>query len=175
VLHTGAASVTALDANLEELVSDMFETMRAAPGVGLAAPQIGVSLQVFVYEWHDGETQWSGVAINPELAVDPLPDRAPDEEEEIEGCLSVPGERMPLVRAERVVLSALNERGEAYEIEASGWLARIFQHEYDHLQGTLYADRLLPEYREELELAIKAEGWGVPGRSWLPGTDNLES
>jgi peptide deformylase len=175
VLHAPAASVTAFDAQLQELISDMFETMRAAPGVGLAAPQIGVPLQLFVYEWHDGETQFSGVAINPSLALDPLPNRAPDEEEEIEGCLSVPGERMPLVRAERVVLSALDQSGEPYEIEAAGWLARIFQHEYDHLQGTLYADRLLPQYRDELDLAIKAEGWGVPGKSWLPGTDDLES
>jgi peptide deformylase len=169
-----AQSVEVFDAELSELIADMFDTMRAAPGVGLAAPQIGVSQQLFVYEWHDGETQWSGVAINPTLALDPLPERAPDEEEEIEGCLSVPGERMPLVRADRVVLGALNELGEAYEIEATGWLARIFQHEFDHLQGTLYVDRLLPEYREEIELAIADEGWGVPGKFWLPGTDALE-
>jgi peptide deformylase len=173
-LHSVARPVVAFDATLHELVADMFDTMRAAPGVGLAAPQIGVDLQVFVYEWDDGETQWRGVAVNPTLETSGAPNHEPDEEEDIEGCLSVPGERMPLARPDQAVLSAKDEHGRPYVIEASGWLARIFQHEYDHLQGVIYVDRLLPEYRSELELAIAIEGWGVPGRSWMPGVEKLE-
>jgi peptide deformylase len=174
VLHAVADPVQKFDENLQELVVDMVDTMRAAPGVGLAAPQIGVALQVFVYEWHDGETQFSGVAVNPTLELSAVEVRTPDEDEEVEGCLSVPGERMPLVRAEAATLRAQDEFGKPYELVATGWLARIFQHEYDHLQGVLYVDRLLPEYREEIDLAIADEGWGVPGKSWLPGTDSLE-
>lgn len=174
VLHLQARSVSVFDQALLEIVADMFETMRAAPGVGLAAPQIGVDLQIFVYEWDDGETQWRGVAVNPTLEISELPDRLPDEEEELEGCLSVPGERMPLVRSDSVALTAQNEFGQHYQLVATGWLARIFQHEFDHLQGVLYVDRLLPRYREEIQLAIESEGWGAPGNSWLPGVENLE-
>jgi peptide deformylase len=174
VLHTPAETVTAFDDELRRLVADMFDTMRAAPGVGLAAPQIGVSLQVFVYEWDDGETLWRGVAVNPTLEISEPENRPPDEEDDVEGCLSIPGERMPLVRSERALLRALDESGNPYEIAATGWLARIFQHEFDHLQGILYADRLLPAYRQKLEGAIADEGWGVPGRSWLPGVERLE-
>lgn len=81
---------------------------------------------------------------------------------------------MPLVRSDSVALTAQNEFGQHYQLVATGWLARIFQHEFDHLQGVLYVDRLLPRYREDIQLAIEREGWGAPGNSWLPGVENLE-
>jgi peptide deformylase len=103
------------------------------------------------------------------LSIDPL-----DEEEEIEGCLSVPGERFPLRRSDRVTLTATDLSGVDYSITADGWLARIFQHEYDHLRGVLYTDRLVEPYSSESRVAIADAGWGVPGHSWLPGRDHLE-
>jgi peptide deformylase len=97
-----------------------------------------------------------------------------DEVEELEGCLSVPGERFPLRRSDRVILTATNLDGNEYTIHADGWLARIFQHEYDHLLGVLYVDRLTEPHLTEARDAIHRDGWGVPGYSWLPGRDHLE-
>ena len=175
MLHTRAAAVTDFGPGLQELIQDMFDTMAAAPGVGLAAPQVGVSLQVFVFDWSEGENRWRGVAINPKLEISDFEQREPDEDHEVEGCLSVPGERMPLLRANRARLRAQDETGADFVIEAEGWLARIFQHEYDHLQGTLYHERLEPQYREEIDFVIADEGWGVEGKSWLPGVDEIEA
>jgi peptide deformylase len=104
-----------------------------------------------------------------------MPDRRPHDEDEQEGCLSFPGYRFPLVRSESVVLQAQDELGNPYQIEASGWLARIFQHEFDHLQGRLYVDRLIPEFEDDVREIKRAEGWGVPGNAWLPGVDDLEA
>jgi len=174
VLHTPALPVTVFGPELAPLLADMFETMRKAPGVGLAAPQIGVNRRIFVFEWHDGETQHRGVAINPELTLGPIEQGDADEESEAEGCLSVPGERFPLKRADAVKLRAQDENGVWYEIEAQGWLARIFQHEFDHLNGILYVDRLDEPYRTEAEEAVLELGWGKPGHAWLPGRDDLE-
>ena len=169
VLHTRAREVEVIDDVIVSLIQDMYETMEKAPGVGIAAPQIGVGLRVFVFDWHDGETHYRGEAINPELTLDPISEDWPDEDTEAEGCLSLPGERFPLKRADRATLRAMNIAGESYEIEATGWLARIFQHEYDHLDGILYADKLLKPYAREIKRVIKNEGWGVPGNSWMPG------
>lgn len=175
VLHRPAAPVVHIDEYLVELVDDMFATMELAPGVGLAAPQIGENLALFVYDWVDDDNeQHRGVAINPTLVMDPLPIGPLDDEEELEGCLSVPGERFPLRRSERVVLTATNLQGNEYTIEATGWLARIFQHEYDHLLGVLYVDRLAHPQDRLARDAIDAAGWGTPGFSWLPGRDHLE-
>lgn len=174
VLHTKARVVTEFGDELSQLVMDMYETMEAAPGVGLAAPQIGVPLRIFVFDWNDGEKHWRGVAINPELQISAIDDIEPDEEAEVEGCLSIPGERAPLRRAERATLVATDLDGSTYQIEATGWLARIFQHEFDHLEGTLYRDRLLPHYRAEIDEVIRELEWGQPGLSWLPGRDDLE-
>lgn len=176
VLHEAALPVTDFGAPLKQLVADMNETMKAAPGVGLAAPQVGVPLRLFVYDWTDdtGERH-SGVAINPELWLSPTPSGDPDEEEESEGCLSVPGEREPLRRAPLAILRALDLSKRSYEVRAEGWLARIFQHEYDHLDGTLYVDRLAPAPAKAVAKVIKKKGWGVPGQSWLPGEDDLEA
>lgn len=174
VLHTEAKPVGEIDDSIRELIADMYLTMERAPGVGLAAPQIGIGLRIFVFDWDDGETHFRGVAVNPELELGEISSEWPDEETETEGCLSIPGERYPLKRAEQATLRALDIDGKPFEIQASGWLARIFQHEFDHLEGTLYADRLLKPYARELKQTIKVEGWGKPGNSWLPGQDFLE-
>ena len=175
VLHTRAAEVTDFDAELATLIEDMFETMEAAPGVGLAAPQVGVPLRVFVYSWADDDgTLWRGTAVNPELLISPVPIGDPDEDAESEGCLSIPGERFPLRRAERALLRALDAGGTPYEIDADGWLARIFQHEFDHLDGILYADRLDAFGTKGVQKAVKRNKWGVEGLSWMPGIDDLD-
>ena len=175
VLHRPAGPVNHIGDDIRELVDDMFGTMELAPGVGLAAPQVGVDLAIFVYDWVDEEdVQHRGVAINPTLMLDPLAVTPLDEDEEIEGCLSVPGERFPLRRSDRVTLTATDLNGNDYTITASGWLARIFQHEYDHLLGIVYTDRLVEPYFSDSRDAIADAGWGGPGRSWLPGRDHLE-
>jgi peptide deformylase len=175
VLHSPAAVVTDFDDALRTLVADMFETMEAAPGVGLAAPQVGVGLRVFVYHWEDDDdTVWRGVAVNPELWISPPPTGPADEDDESEGCLSIPGERYPLRRAELAILKAVDLDGVPFEIRAEGWLARIFQHEFDHLDGILYADRLETPHAKAAAKAIKRNGWGVDGLEWMPGVDDLD-
>lgn len=175
VLHTPAKTVTRFDHELHELVNDMIETMKAAPGVGLAAPQVGRGLRVFVYEWSDDDgTPVGGTAINPELWISPVPIGEPDDDHEAEGCLSIPGERYPLRRAEHAILRAVDTEGRPFEVEASGWLARIFQHEFDHLGGILYSDRLNHAHGRAARKTIKKNDWGVPGLSWLPGVDHPE-
>jgi len=175
VLHSPAQKVSTWDEQLETLISDMVDTMRAAPGVGLAAPQIGIPLQVFVWEWEDETgTLQEGAVINPELHLGPLSPDKPHPEDDLEGCLSLPGLRFPLVRAQRVVLQGLTPQNSPLQISAQGWLARIFQHEYDHLQGKLYADRLRWRLRREARKEVRQEGWGKPGLSWMPGVDGPE-
>ncbi|MHB1171877.1 MAG: peptide deformylase [Lacisediminihabitans sp.] len=175
VLHSPTGKVTGFDHNLSALVSDMYETMAAAPGVGLAAPQVGVQLRLFVFNWvDDDETRWRGVAINPELWISPTPIGEADEDSESEGCLSIPGERFPLRRAELAILRAVDLEQKPFEIKAEGWLARIFQHEFDHLDGVLYADRLEHQHSKAAAKVLRKNGWGVPEQSWLPGIDLLE-
>lgn len=175
VLHDRAAEIAAITDDTRRLVADMVETMIAAPGVGLAAPQVGVAQRIFVYRWiDDGDVLHEGVAINPELWLAPAEPGDPDPEEESEGCLSVPGERFPLRRSPAAILQATNLDGERYEVRATGWLARIFQHEFDHLDGVLYVDRLSLPDRKAVAKVVKKQGWGVPGVSWLPGVDDLE-
>lgn len=176
VLHSPAAPVTRFDDELHELLADMVDTMHAAPGVGLAAPQIGVSQQVFVWEWTDDDgILQEGAIINPTLHVGPLERRKADAEEDLEGCLSVPDFRYPLVRANRVVLRGTTPQQTSLQITAEGWLARIFQHEFDHLQGKLYVDHLPWRLRRTARKEVRAEGFGIPGKSWLPGVDDFES
>lgn len=175
VLHEPAAPVTEFDAQLRQLVADMRETMAAAPGVGLAGPQVGAGLRVFVYDWTDDDGErHEGVAVNPELWIAPLPLGELDDDEESEGCLSIPGERFPLRRSPAAILRAVDANGAPFEVRAEGWLARIFQHEYDHLDGVLYADRLEHPHGKAVAKAIKKQSWGAPGQSWLPGRDDLE-
>jgi peptide deformylase len=175
VLHTPAARVDAIDDDVRALVRDMEETMAAAPGVGLAAPQVGVPLRIFVWNWLDGDdVRHAGTAINPELWISPVPVGEPDDEAESEGCLSIPGERFALRRSELAVLRATGLDGKNFKVQAGGWLARIFQHEYDHLDGVLYADRLTAPRDRAVAKSIRKNGWGTPGSSWLPGVDHLE-
>lgn len=174
-LHSVAADVIHFDDSLRELVSDLFETMEKAPGVGLAAPQVGVGLRLFVYNWTDDDsTVHRGAAINPRLWLSPMAVGEADEENESEGCLSIPGERFPLRRADLAILRAIGLDGHEFEVKAEGWLARIFQHEYDHLDGILYADRLDHDEARAAAKVIKKKGWGQPGQSWMPGEEHPE-
>jgi peptide deformylase len=192
VLHTPASPVTVIDDELRALVADMYETMDAAPGVGLAGPQVGVPLRLFVFSYtedlYTGDVEeaadgddpsslrvYRGVAINPELFITPTSVEPADPDTESEGCLSFPGERFPLVRGESAILRATDLDGNPFEIEASGWLARIFQHEFDHLDGLLYVDRIDPVYAKVARKIERKKGWGVPGNAWLPGVDELEA
>ena len=133
VLREPAKPVTEFGPPLRKLYDDMVETMVAAPGVGLAGPQVGLSLRVFVFD--DGETGPMFMA-NPELS-DPVGELLEDE-----GCLSIPGPYHPTSRFARVRCRGQDLEGTSYEIVGEGLLARIFQHETDHLNGKLYIDRL---------------------------------
>lgn len=175
VLHQRAMEVTTFDQDLVDLVSDMFETMETAPGVGLAAPQVGVPLRVFIYDYpDDDDNSRRGVVINPTISIGPVSEEEPDEELHSEGCLSVPGERFSLQRADWATIEGVDLEQNPVRIEAEGWFARIFQHEFDHLEGIIYVDKL-PEGTKEDAFENMAElGWNRPGQSWLPGTDHLE-
>lgn len=176
MLHTKAREVEVFDENLRTLVQDMFETMDKAPGVGLAAPQIGVGLRIFTYDYPDDEgNERRGVIINPVLEIGAISNEPADEDTEIEGCLSVPGERFPLKRADKAVITGVDLDQKKVMIEAEGWFARIFQHEFDHLEGKLYVDKLAEPWKEISSDIIADNGWGKPGLSWLPGRDDLEA
>jgi len=175
VLHSRAAEVQAFDDSLKTLVADMYETMDKAPGVGLAAPQIGVGLRVFVYDYDDEDgNPRRGEIINPVLEIGPIESGPADEDTELEGCLSAPGERFPIKRADWVRITGVDLQQNPIDFEATGWFARIMQHEFDHLDGFLYLDKLSPEWHAERKMMITERGWGKPGKSWLPGKDNLE-
>ena len=137
VLHAPAAPVGELTSDVQQLVEDMIQTMYAAPGIGLAATQIGVPLRVFVCDISVGRNpQDLMVFVNPEFV-----ERDGMQLEE-EGCLSVPGFNATVARPSRAVLKGLNRQGVEQVVEATGLLARCFQHEMDHLDGTLFVDRL---------------------------------
>ncbi len=132
---------------LQTLIDDMIETMRAEPGVGLAAPQVAVGRRVAVIEYAEPLPEDAPpeavppkpklfVIINPEITA-----RSEEMVDGIEGCLSVPGYAGNVARHAAVTVKALNRRGQAVKIKAQGWLARIFQHEIDHLDGVLYIDK----------------------------------
>ncbi|MCM3501786.1 peptide deformylase [Microbacterium sp. P26] len=176
VLHAPASRVDAITDEVRQLVADMFETMDAAPGVGLAAPQVGVGLRIFTYTYEDDEGQpWRGVVINPELWIRPLEPGYPDPDDESEGCLSFPGERFPLRRSEAALMTGTDLDGNAVRVEVSGWRARILQHEFDHLDGILYVDRLDEEDSRVVAKIAKKRKWGKPGASWTPGVDDIEA
>jgi len=137
VLHKPAAAVTAITPEIQTLVDDMVQTMYAAPGIGLAAPQVGVGLRIFVCDISTGRNAADLLTfINPEFV-----ERDGMQLEE-EGCLSVPGFNATVARPARAVLKGLDRDGAERRVEASGLLARCFQHEMDHLDGTLFVDRL---------------------------------
>ena len=172
VLHRAAALVTEFDDTLRTLVDDMYETNVAANGVGLAAPQIGVGLRVFIWKMaNDDGVPEQGHVINPTVTTSRIPQERPDPHEETEGCLSVPGEAFPLKRADSAHVIGLDVDGNRVEFDATGWFARCMQHEYDHLNGTLYVDRLDDRQSKKARKAVRRNGWGKPGNSWLPGVD----
>lgn len=175
VLHQKAQTVTVFDQDLEDLVRDMFETMSQAPGVGLAAPQVGVPLRLFVYNYpDDDDNPRKGVVINPSITISAISQDPADEELDSEGCLSVPGQRFALVRAEHATIEGVDLEQNPVRIVAEGWFARIFQHEFDHLEGLIYVDKLPEPSKSEAFEVMNELGWNRPGQSWLPGTDHLE-
>jgi peptide deformylase len=151
VLRTAADPVTDFDQEIRQLVKDLEETMLAAPGVGLAAPQIGVGLRVFAYHVDDEQ---SGHLINPVLHF-------PNEEMQDgdEGCLSIPGLTFECRRRANVVAHGQNMYGDAVTVEGTARLARCIQHETDHLDGVLFLDRLDTGTRKAAMRAIREAEW----------------
>lgn len=148
VLRKKAVPVTEFDNGLQTLVEDMVETMRVAPGVGLAAPQVGISERVVVIEFgHEDDEDIPKqlyVLVNPEIV------KMSDETVRgLEGCLSVPGLVGSVDRAKVVTVRAQDQQGKKIKVRAVGWLARIFQHEIDHLDGVLYTDRAVEIWQPE--------------------------
>ena len=178
VLHTPTSPVPigpdgSLPPELSGLITDMFDTMSAANGVGLAANQIGVGMRVFVYDCsaeRGKTTRRRGVVVNPVLTTSEIPETMPDPETDDEGCLSVPGESFPCGRAQWAQVTGLDAEGATVTLEGTGLFARMLQHETGHLDGELYVDRLIGRHARAARRAIKGHGWGVPGLSWLPGT-----
>jgi peptide deformylase len=154
VLRTPADPVVDFDKELRRLVRDLTETLLDAQGAGLAAPQIGVPLRVFVFDVDDVV----GHLVNPELEF-------PDEEEQVgqEGCLSIPGVYIDTKRRQNVVAKGFNEHGEPVQIVGSGMMARCAQHETDHLDGVLFLDRLDPAARRTAMKEIRASDWYSAG------------
>lgn len=146
ILRRKARKVTDFGKDFQMLVTNMIETMRDAPGVGLAAPQVAVSQRLVVIEYADDEDDENEespagvkklyVIVNPEIV-----EKSDEMVLGIEGCLSVPDLVGEVSRHEKITVKALNKRGQPIKIKAEGWLARIFQHEMDHLDGILYTDR----------------------------------
>jgi peptide deformylase len=160
VLRRKAHAVTKFDKNLHALIDDMVDTMREAPGVGLAAPQIGLSERIIVVEYYeraeDEEKEdapkkvWA--VLNPEIIK-------PSEETlmGVEGCLSIPGLVGEVERHVSLQVKGLNRHGKPMKIKAEGWLARIFQHEIDHLNGVLFTDRATRVWKPEEEVDTEQE------------------
>lgn len=149
VLTTPAQPVEAFDKELRNLVKDLTETMHNAPGAGLAAPQIGVSLRVFVWDCDDSE----GHLINPSL------DLSDEMQEGGEGCLSFPDLSFDTPRAMRAVAKGFNMYGDPIVVDGSELLARCLQHETDHLDGIVFIDRLVAEERKKAMKEIRESEW----------------
>jgi peptide deformylase len=140
VLKQPARPVDEITPDLVPLVHGMYETMDRADGVGLAAPQVGVRKRLFTYDLHEGDGP--GVVINPEIV------ETRGEIESDEGCLSVPGFRFEIIRAEHVTMRGIDLDGNEVVLEGDDLLARMIQHEIDHLDGVLLLDRLEPDVRK---------------------------
>ena len=150
ILTDPARPVEAITAEIETLIDDMIETMYAAPGIGLAAPQVGVSLRIFVVDLSVGrDPAGLSVMINPEFLA-----REGMQLEE-EGCLSVPGFTATVARPKHVVVKGLNRHGDQHQLEGTGLMARALQHEMDHLQSCLFVDRLRGISRDLILRKIK--------------------
>ena len=179
VLHTATSPVPvgddgSLPDEIVELIKDLYDTMDAANGVGLAANQIGISKRVFVFDCADERgriTRRRGVIVNPVLETSEVPETMPDPEDDDEGCLSVPGESFPTGRASWARVTGLDADGNPITLEGNGLFARMLQHETGHLDGVVYLDRLIGRHARAAKRAVKAHGWGVPGLTWMPGED----
>ena len=153
VLRRKAPKVTTFDSDFQKLVDDMIETMRVAPGVGLAAPQVGISQRLLVMEFGDEEDEEAPkklyVWVNPEIIKS-----SEEKVTGIEACLSVPGLAGEVERHQTLVVKGQNRYGKNIKHKLDGWTARIFQHENDHLDGVLFTDRALKVWQpseEEME------------------------
>ncbi|MFJ7262704.1 peptide deformylase [Streptomyces globosus] len=159
VLHSPCAEVTDFGPDLGALVEDMFATMYAAEGVGLAANQIGVGLRVFVYDCPDDEdVRHVGHVVNPRLV-----EAGGDEYLGPEGCLSLPGLEAGTPRFDRAVVEGATADGDPVRITGTGFFARCLQHECDHLDGTVYAQRVAGMRGRRLRRAIRRTPWGARG------------
>ncbi|NPV86800.1 MAG: peptide deformylase [Anaerolineae bacterium] len=161
VLRKKAHKVTKFDRDLQVLIDDMIETMREAPGVGLAANQVGVAEQVIVVEYGEEEDDQEGskqaakklyVVVNPQIV-----ESSPETVMGVEACLSVPNYYGEVERHTQVVVKGLNRRGKPLRVKAEGWLARIFQHEIDHLEGILFTDRATRIWQPKEDESLPAD------------------
>lgn len=152
-MRESSRDVEAFDELMHRLYEDMLQTMYEAPGVGLAAPQVGLTLRFFVYDAEKGN--------GPGAVANPLLSKVEGEIVEEEGCLSIPGLWYPTSRAERVRVSGLDLEGRPVRIEAEGLLARVFQHETDHLNGMLFIDRLSEEDRRKAMSMLREQELGA--------------
>ena len=153
VLRRKARKVTDFGQELQTLIDDMVETVRLAPGVGLAAPQVNVPLRVIVVEFGDEEDE----EVPPKLytVVNPEITRFSEESETAaEACLSIPGYAGDVSRSLGITVKGFNRRGQPMRVKANGWLARIFQHEIDHLDGVLFIDRAERVWKQEGETVV---------------------
>ncbi|WP_072690991.1 peptide deformylase [Rhodococcus marinonascens] len=175
VLHEPTQTVSQSPAELADLIADLYDTMDAANGVGLAANQVGLPLRLFVYDCPDkrenGRTNsHRGCVVNPVLETSERPETMPDPDDDLEGCLSVPGEQFPTGRADWAKVTGTDADGAPIEIEGHDLFARMLQHEVGHLDGLLYVDMLIGRNARDAKKTIKRAGWGVPDLSWVPGT-----
>jgi peptide deformylase len=153
VLKQRAADVTDIDGRLARLADDMITTMYEAPGVGLAAPQVGIQKRLFVYDVQDG--------TGPKVVVNPTITESRGEWVFEEGCLSVPGLSWDIVRPKEVHLTGIDLDGNEVSIEADEYLARVFQHELDHLDGILLLERLDTDQRKQALKALRERAMGL--------------
>jgi len=138
ILRRKSSEVEEFNDEIRDLIEQMYEIMVEARGVGLAGPQIGISKRIFTYDIGEGPH----ALINPNIL------RASGEEWGVEGCLSIPGLQGEVPRAEKLTVEGINEEGKKVRIKADGYLARVFQHEIDHLDGMMFIDRADPETLE---------------------------
>jgi len=155
VLKRKARAVTKFDKDLQTLLEDMVETMRDAPGVGLAAPQIGLSDRIIVVEYYEHEEDEENEEAPKKVWAMINPEIVKSSEETlmgVEGCLSIPGLLGEVERHAEVQVKGLNRHGKPMKVKAKGWLARIFQHEIDHLNGVLFTERATRVWRPSQEV-----------------------
>ena len=156
VLRRKAHKITSFDKDLQVLIDDMIETVRDAPGVGLAAPQVGVSERLIVVEYGDDEDETVPkklyVVINPEIVT-----ASEEKVEGVEACLSIPQIAGEVERHEKIVVKGYNRHGQPVKFKLEDWVARIFQHEIDHLDGVLFTDRASKIWRPKENETITDE------------------